>query len=86
MLFIHGEATTAVQCRSKQMFESYSVQTILKAAGVIVTVHETQRSGHATHIVQALQLDSCDAIVTVGGDGTVFEALQVKAAHVFQSL
>ena len=66
-----------VQCRSRQMFDSPSIQTIFKAAGVSVTVKETQRAGHATEMVQSLQLDRCDALITVGGDGTVFEALQV---------
>lgn len=75
---MHGEATmVVVQCRSRQMFDSHSIQTIFKAAGLIVTVRETQRAGHATEIVRSLQLDQCDALITVGGDGTVFEALQV---------
>ena len=74
----HCEAVLHVaQHRSKQMFNSHSIQAILQAAGLIVTVRETQRAGHATKIVKHLRLDTCDAIVTVGGDGTVFEALQV---------
>lgn len=79
-----SEATmVVVQCRSRQMFDSHSIQTIFKAAGLSVTVRETQRAGHATEIVRSLQLDQCDALVTVGGDGTVFEALQVmpRCAH-----
>ena len=59
------------------MFDSQSIQTIFKAAGLSVTVTETQRAGHATEMVQSLKLDCCDALITVGGDGTVFEALQV---------
>ena len=76
-----------VQCRSRQMFDSHSIQTILKAAGLSVVVKETQRAGHATEIVRSLQLDQCDALITVGGDGTVFEALQVmtSCASVFIS-
>ena len=66
-----------MQCRSRQMFDSHSIQTIFKAAGLSVTVTETQRAGHATEMAQSLQLDHCDALITVGGDGTVFEALQV---------
>ena len=66
-----------VECRSRQMFDSHSIQTIFKAAGMNVTVKETQRAGHATEMVQNLQLGHCDALITVGGDGTVFEALQV---------
>lgn len=53
------------------------MQTILQAAGLEVTVKETEHPGHATDIVRQLALDSCDAVVAVGGDGTVFEALQV---------
>lgn len=64
-------------CRSKEVFYSSSVQTIFKAAGLEVTVKETQHRGHATDIVRQLPLGTCDALVTVGGDGTVFEALQV---------
>ena len=63
--------------RSKQIFYSTAVQTILQAAGLDVTVKETEHPGHATDIVRQLALDSCDAVVAVGGDGTVFEALQV---------
>lgn len=74
----HCEAVLHVaQHRSMQMLNSHSIQTILQAAGLVVTKRETQQAGHATEIVQGLPLDSCDAIVTVGGDGTVFEALQV---------
>ena len=67
-------------CRSKDVFYSSNVQTILKAAGVAVTVRETQHRGHATDIVRQLALDRCDALVTVGGDGTAHEALQVLTA------
>lgn len=73
-------AMVVVQCRSRQMFDSHSIQTILKAGGLSVTVRETQRAGHATEIVRSLQLDQCDALITVGGDGTVFEALQVMSS------
>lgn len=65
------------QCRSRQMFDSHSIQAIFIAAGLRMTVKETQRAGHATEMVRGLELDQCDALITVGGDGTVFEALQV---------
>lgn len=64
------------QGRSKAVFYSNKIQTIFKAAGLQLTVKETERAGHATDIVRAQTPGSCDAIVTVGGDGTVFEALQ----------
>ena len=68
-----------MQCRSRQALDSHSIQTIFKAAGLSMTVKETQRAGHATEMVQAIKLGNCDALVTVGGDGTVFEALQVSS-------
>ena len=67
------------------MFYSNDIQTIFKAAGLQLTVKETERAGHATDIVRALTPGSCDAIVTVGGDGTVFEALQVTQHPALQS-
>ncbi|KAL3160513.1 hypothetical protein ABBQ32_010818 [Trebouxia sp. C0010 RCD-2024] len=65
-----------VQYRSRQMFDSHNIQTIFKAAGFSMSVKETQRAGHATEMVQGLHLGHCDALITVGGDGTLFEALQ----------
>lgn len=59
------------------MFDSHNIQTIFKAAGFSMSVKETQRAGHATEMVQGLHLGHCDALITVGGDGTLFEALQV---------
>lgn len=59
------------------MFDSHNIQTIFKAAGLSMSVKETQRAGQATEMVQGLDLGQCDALITVGGDGTVFEALQV---------
>ena len=59
------------------MFDSDSIQTTFRASGLIATVKETQREGHATEMVRDLHLGDCDGLVTVGGDGTVFEALQV---------
>ena len=66
-----------LQCRSHTLFQSPDVQNILKAAGLSLTLKETDRAGHATEMVKELDLAACDALVTFGGDGTVFEALQV---------
>lgn len=52
---------------------------ILAAAGFEVTAHETRARGHATQIVAAEDLSTYEAVVAVGGDGTVFEVLQVRA-------
>lgn len=67
-----------LQCRSKEQFQSIGVQSIFNAAGLELSVKETQRAGHATEMVRDMDLDTCDALVTAGGDGTVFEALQVE--------
>ena len=53
---------------------------VLAAAGFEVNAHETLARGHATQIVAAEDLGSYEAVVAVGGDGTVFEVLQVRAA------
>lgn len=59
------------------MFHSPDIQSIFKAAGLSLTVWETDRPGHASEMVKQLDLAACDVLVTVGGDGTVHEALQV---------
>ena len=66
-----------LQRRSKAMFQSPEIQSIFKAAGLSLSVWETERPGHASEMVKQLDLAACDALVTVGGDGTVHEALQV---------
>jgi diacylglycerol kinase family enzyme len=53
------------------------VLPILEAGGLVCTVHETKHRGHATEIVKGLLPAECDVIVGVGGDGTVFEIVQV---------
>lgn len=54
------------------------VLPIFEAGGLKCTVIETQYRGHATEIVNGLHPSSCDAIIGVGGDGTIFEILQVQ--------
>jgi len=66
-----------LQCRSRATFQRPEIQSIFKAAGLSLSVWETDRPGHASEMVKGLDLAACDALVTVGGDGTVFEALQV---------
>lgn len=48
------------------------------AAGFDVTCHMTESAGHATDIVRDEALEHFQAVVAVGGDGTVFEVLQVN--------
>jgi diacylglycerol kinase (ATP) len=51
------------------------VRTALETAGHVVTVLTTDRTGAARrHAVQALR-DGCEALVTLGGDGTLSEAV-----------
>ena len=50
---------------------------VLEAAGVQMDVVETRRPGHAIEIAQSVVPGSYDALICVGGDGTVFEVLQV---------
>ena len=50
----------------------------MEAAGFQLDVRETQGPGHATEIVREVQLEVFDAVVAVGGDGTIFEILQVR--------
>lgn len=53
------------------------MRPILEAAGFHMDVRETQGPGHATDIVKEAELQNFDAVVAVGGDGTIFEILQV---------
>eukprot|EP00884_Botryococcus_braunii_P011795 jgi/Botrbrau1/20616/Bobra.113_1s0042.1 len=61
--------------RAAMVFRT-QVLPILEAGGLECIVHETKHRGHATEIVKELQSAACDAIVGVGGDGTIFEILQ----------
>ncbi|MEA2076967.1 MAG: diacylglycerol kinase family protein [Candidatus Marinimicrobia bacterium] len=47
----------------------------LQDAGHQVTEHRTLYHDHATEIVRHLDLNTCDALVSVGGDGTMYEVL-----------
>ena len=55
-----------------------AVEPMLAAAGFEITAEETQRPGHATQIVAGLAPQHFEAVVAVGGDGTVFEILQAR--------
>lgn len=43
----------------------------------VVTTHH----GHAQEIARTIQLDQCDAVVTVSGDGLIHEVLNGFAEH-----
>jgi diacylglycerol kinase family enzyme len=54
------------------------VQPVLEqAAGMQVSVVELQRPMHAKQVAQELDLGSTDLLACAGGDGTLWEALQV---------
>jgi diacylglycerol kinase family enzyme len=40
-----------------------------------VSVAETSRRGHATHLAQGAAAERCDAVIVLGGDGTLNEAV-----------
>ena len=51
---------------------------MLAAAGLEVKAVQTLGRGHATTLTQKMDPCKVDAVVCVGGDGTVYEALQVR--------
>lgn len=55
------------------------VLPVFEAGGLMCTIFETKYRGHATEIVKELHPSSCHAVIGVGGDGTIFEILQVRA-------
>ena len=64
-------------CRARKAFSKH-VRPILEAAGFHLDFRETKGPGHATEIVKDAHLETVDAVVAVGGDGTIFEILQVS--------
>ncbi|GAX83006.1 hypothetical protein CEUSTIGMA_g10433.t1 [Chlamydomonas eustigma] len=67
---------TSGKARSSQIVTETLVPMLRDAAGMHVTLHETQSPGHATSVISGLDLEHVDMLVFVGGDGTVFEGLQ----------
>lgn len=63
-------------CRARRHYKS-TVQPALEAAGIQHTLHVTHSAGHAAEVAVSLDLQHCDALLIMGGDGTVHEALQV---------
>ena len=76
--------TPTCQHRSRAVWKE-ECQPILEAAGMQLKVVETQRPGHASGAVQKLELsEEVDAIVCVGGDGTMSEIVQVSSLFHYQ--
>ena len=63
-------------CRAADCYHKV-VKPMFAAAGLSTVEHTTTHAGHAPVIVQQLQMQGLRAVVLVGGDGTVWEALQV---------
>lgn len=62
--------------RSQRLFRQRVAQVLEDAAGMSLISVATTHPGHATQIMQDLDLGTVDIVVFVGGDGTVFEGLQ----------
>jgi diacylglycerol kinase (ATP) len=52
-----------------------AAEPILRGAGCASQVVETKRPGHARELLAALPQGTCDAVVVVGGDGSLHEAV-----------
>jgi len=68
LLLIVNETATAVTARRRVL-----VQRVL-GADHRLEVEETSRRGHAARIARGAALDGVDAVVVLGGDGTLSEA------------
>jgi diacylglycerol kinase family enzyme len=65
-------------CRSAKLFQQQVAPVLEDAAGMSLTRVVTQHAGHTSELTGQLSLAAVDMLVFVGGDGTVFEGLQVK--------
>ena len=68
LLLIVNASASSVTARARVV-----IQKAL-AADHDVTVAETSRRGHATRLAQGAASDGIDAVVVLGGDGTLNEA------------
>lgn len=64
--------------RSAKLFQQQVAPVLEDAAGMHLTSLVTQHAGHATQLCAELNLAAVDLLVFVGGDGTVWEGLQVR--------
>lgn len=55
---------------------SKQIKPILQAAGMLLTEATTTATGHATEITKNVLPNEFDLILSLGGDGTMFEVLQ----------
>jgi hypothetical protein len=72
--------TCNLLCRSAKLFQQQVAPVLEDAAGMQLSRVVTQHAGHVSQLTAQLSLAAVDMLVFVGGDGTVFEGLQVTAA------
>jgi diacylglycerol kinase family enzyme len=65
-------------CRAERVFEREVLPVLQDAAGMRVESLVTCGPGAATNIMSQLNVSAVDLVVFVGGDGTVYEGLQVS--------
>ena len=65
-------------CCSAKVAWNTKCRPILEAAGMDLQPIETLCSKHASEVAQTLDIKAVDAIVCVGGDGTMSEIVQVN--------
>jgi len=51
------------------------VRPVFAAANIELEVHATTHRGHATELAASLELDDCDGLCSIGGDGTNHEVV-----------
>ncbi|MGK7874684.1 MAG: diacylglycerol kinase family protein [Xenococcaceae cyanobacterium] len=59
--------------RARSIFQQ--VRPLFEKSYLHFTVTETTGAGHAQDIIQKMSLEEVDALVVVGGDGTIYEAI-----------
>lgn len=65
-------------CRGQHHFRHHVLPILEAAAGMTVVVYTTRCPGHAGELVHDADLSAVDLLVFVGGDGSVYEGLQVR--------
>lgn len=68
-------------CRAERVFERQVLPVLQDAAGMSVSSLVTSGPGAATELLSQLDLTAVDLLLFVGGDGTVYEGLQVSSHH-----
>jgi hypothetical protein len=73
-------------CRAERVFERQVLPVLQDAAGMSVSSMVTSGPGAATELLSQLDLTAVDLLLFVGGDGTVYEGLQVSSHNTVQCL